>query len=454
MKLDVWLEAFAAPVGTLSRHDDKSLTFTYAPGSQPTQRISMSLPLRDEPYRDADARAFFGNLLFEGRELDRVMAVHGLDRDDIGGLLEHLGADCPGALSVTPEGTGPGKRPGVFPDDYEEIEPARLLSILRSLHFYGRLPDDTRDPSPIAGVQPKLALVARDGRYYVPRAGSRAPSTHILKVSPRTQSETTRHEAALLTLARTVGLDVAEPVPLTFEDDETGAEINAILSTRFDRSFEGAKITRTHCEDFCQALGLPKELKYERNAVQEDRKFSLRAISTIAERSAAPGLFRMTFLQQMLFNLMVGNTDNHGKNGTILYKGTSGTLAPLYDVVPVILDRTVTHRLSFTLGGAEWSEDVTMERLMDAMRDLGFARPRLDRPTRLMLERLASEGPGQLGQVGPLGDKALADAVAAQMTVVEEGLGLGLPIAPRDYYPRLVRDEKPEGGTGGWGGLS
>ena len=139
MRLEVWMEAHATPVGILERRDDKSLAFAYAPGSAPDRRISMSLPVRDAPYGDAACVAFFGNLLFEGRELDRVMAAHGLDRDDIGGLLYHLGADCPGAISVTPQGSGPGKRPGVFPDDYEALDQPRLLGIVRSLHFSGHL---------------------------------------------------------------------------------------------------------------------------------------------------------------------------------------------------------------------------------------------------------------------------------------------------------------------------
>lgn len=33
MKLDVWLEAFEAPVGYLERRDDKSLEFRYAPNA-------------------------------------------------------------------------------------------------------------------------------------------------------------------------------------------------------------------------------------------------------------------------------------------------------------------------------------------------------------------------------------------------------------------------------------
>lgn len=68
-----------------------------------------------------------------------MKAVYTIDRNDVAELLYHLGADCPGAISVTPEGTGPGKRPGIFPDDYQEIPEERMTQIVAALHFNGRL---------------------------------------------------------------------------------------------------------------------------------------------------------------------------------------------------------------------------------------------------------------------------------------------------------------------------
>ena len=441
------MEAYDAPVGVLRRRDDKSMVFTYAEGASPEHRISMSLPVRPEPYGDAACVAFFGNLLFEGRELDRVMAVHAVDRDDVGGLLAHLGADCPGAISITPEGTGPGKRPGVFPDDYLRLDDDHLLSIIRSLHFHGRLPEGERDPSPVAGVQPKLALVAHEGRYYVPREGSGAPTTHILKVSPSDDRSLTRHEAALLALAAKLDIPTAESRYIEFHDPETHADIGAILSTRFDRVFDGARITRIHSEDFCQALGLARALKYERDAERDDHRFSAISVGHIARQSAAPGLFLLAFMRQTLFNLAVGNTDNHAKNGTVLYRGAHGELAPLYDVVPVTMDDRVTHELAFSLGGARLAEDVTVPALEQAMRDLGFARPKLDPSMRKLLARVGSIGVPMFEEAG---GRSLADGVTAQLLVLETALGMDLAVPKRDFFPRKVRDEKVAGATGGW----
>lgn len=451
MRLDVWMESCADPVGLLERRDDKTLSFTYAAGPSRGQRISMSLPVREEPYGDAACIAFFGNLLFEGRELDRVLAAHALDRDDIGGILFHLGGDCPGAISVTPEGTGPGKRPGVFPQDYELLSQDHLLSIVRSLHFNGRLPDSERDPSPIAGVQPKIALVFREGHFYLPRAGSQAPTTHVLKVSPAGDRMLTRHETALLDLARRLGIETTEARNLEISDSETNADINAVLSTRFDRLFDGDVISRVHSEDLCQALGLARSLKYERDARTDHHRFSMSAIGRLADRTAAPGIFRLGFLRQTLFNLAVGNTDNHAKNSSLLYRGTHGALAPLYDVVPVTMDARVTHELAFALGGARMTEDVTVPAIEHAMVELGFARPRFDQAPMKLLTRIATEG---VPFLEARGGKLLADCVAAQICTLEEALGRALSAPKRDYFPRNVRDEPPAGGQGGWTVLS
>jgi serine/threonine-protein kinase HipA len=454
MILDVWLEGFDVPVGAIERRDDKSLVFAYtaaALADPDHSRISMSLPVRAEPYGDAASAAYFGNLLFEGRELDRVVAQHGIDRDDHGALLHHLGADCPGAISVTPEGTGPGKRPGRFPDDYEELSEGRLAEIVRSLHIHGRLPEGTRDPSPIAGVQPKIATLVRDGRHFLPAPGSRAPTTHILKVSPADDPDLTRYEAALLELARHLGIDTAQSRHKSFDGAASGPRISAILSARFDRVFDGDEIRRVHAEDFCQALGLPRQLKYERDAGAGEalRRFSAAAIGRLCDATAQPGKVRLGFLEQTLFNLAVGNTDNHGKNASILYTTPRGVLAPLYDVVPVVMDRRVTHELAFRIGGASYVEDLDREAVHAMMAEIGIRKPRLEGRWEKLLHRISAEGIPLLHERG---GKSLADFVASQLCALEGALGLALEIPDRDYFPRSARDATPA--AGGWGGFS
>lgn len=116
------------------------------------------LTLEREIFRDNEARAFFDNLLQENSSLEAVMAKHDIDRSDIAGLLYYLGRDCPGAISCVPAGEGPGKKPGRLDRDYEILNAKDLAGIMRSLRDERRLPPDTKDPSPLAGVQEKLRL--------------------------------------------------------------------------------------------------------------------------------------------------------------------------------------------------------------------------------------------------------------------------------------------------------
>ncbi|MBK1634744.1 HipA N-terminal domain-containing protein [Rhodovulum adriaticum] len=90
--LDVYLEAVAQPIGQLSSDPEGEMTFTYHAKNLP-HAISISLPVRKEPYGDVATRGFFANLPFENEMRDQVMQRHGLSERDIVGLLYHLGAD-------------------------------------------------------------------------------------------------------------------------------------------------------------------------------------------------------------------------------------------------------------------------------------------------------------------------------------------------------------------------
>lgn len=451
MRMDVWMEGRDTPVGLLTRYEDKSLSFAYADEVAPQNRISMSLPITSQAYGDADCRGYFANLLFEGPQLERVLDGFGLDRGDIGALLWHLGADCPGAVSITPESTGPGKMPGRFPEDYDQLEDARLNQIVLSLHQHRRMPEGERNPSPVAGVQGKIACLMLEGKVWLPKEGSRAPTTHILKVSPNFDPDITRQETALLQIAADIGIDAAETRNIVFDID--GKHINALLSTRFDRDIDikdgEGTIRRLHAEDFCQALGLPPILKYERDAVDPYRRFSAAAVEVVARQTTAPALVIKDFLAQTIFNLLVGNTDNHGKNTSLLYRGRTVLLAPLYDVVPVFMDRRVTHEFSFKHGDAHFAEDFNADALRGLLSDLGFGKPPVKR-TMKQIQQGAKMISDLAARHAP---KDLADALYAQARVIEEALGIDFGLAERDYYDRCARDDASKT-AGGWGAFS
>lgn len=108
----------------------------------------------------------------------------------------------------------------------------------------------------LAGVQDKLPVVFDGQRIGLPRDGT--PSTHILKPAIATVEDSVINEAFCLALARAMQLQTAQ--------SQIGAvgERRFLLVERYDRTLaaNGQRV-RLHQEDFCQALGVVPELKYQ-----------------------------------------------------------------------------------------------------------------------------------------------------------------------------------------------
>lgn len=264
LALDVHMEGTTGPVGQLTRHDDGAVQFHYLTDARPYP-LSLSLPIRSQPYGDAATCGFFANLLFENALRDQVMERYGLDFNDIVGLLFHLGRDCPGAISCVPQGEDPAKQPGNLETDYDALDAEALAEIMTSLRDRRRLPEQTQDPSPLAGVQGKIALARlSDGCYALPKPGQNVPTTHILKVPRLRDMGDVASEHLVTGLMAEVQ---THPVVLGAGD------LQGLLITRFDRIVDGTLVSRLHQEDFAQALGLGLSLKYERNGTPA-RSFS------------------------------------------------------------------------------------------------------------------------------------------------------------------------------------
>ncbi len=394
--------------------------------------------------------AFFSNLLFENEMRDQVMERHGIAERDIVGLLAHLGADCPGAISCVPEGAPPGKRPGCLDVDYEILDGAPEISeavpandfgiatlpvegalarIMASLRDHRRLPHDSDDPSPLAGVQGKVALaVLPNGRLGFPKSGSGAPTTHVLKVPSRASalaSVALEHFATRL-MARAL----QHPVTQTRVLGE--GSLQGLLVTRFDRYVTEGQVHRVHQEDFCQALGFGHTLKYERNG-DEGRAFTAAAIGRLLRATRVPGLARQAFFEITLANMVLGNSDNHAKNHALLYRAAKPDLAPAYDIDPVLLDAGVIHEMSFRIGQARMADDVGHGDLDDFMVALGARGFVKAQQTRLagIVQTLAQAAGGLPRPIG----KGLCDAILQQAHHLSESLELGLDVPEFDAVP-------------------
>jgi serine/threonine-protein kinase HipA len=287
-----------------------------------TPLLSLSLPVRKERFPQGTVRPFLDGLLPEGDPRKAIARDVSVSPDDTYGLIRALGRDFAGAIVIQPADQPPPIAPTTTTAealDSEEIE--ALVRDLRDapLGVGGRVRIS------LAGVQQKLVLTRMpDGRWGRPVDGT--PSTHILKPEIASFPFAVENEAFCMRVARHLGLHVA-PVETTVI-----AGRKLIVVERYDRlvSPDGT-VVRIHQEDFCQALGIPPETKYE-----EDGGPSLLRIARILSAVAAPDSLER-LLAAVTINTIVGNGDAHGKNFSLLHEASGALLmTPLYDVLSTL----------------------------------------------------------------------------------------------------------------------
>ncbi len=444
LTLDVRLDGYAAPIGKLVRAESGNVGFTYSKKHLAIANalpLSLSFPLKDEPYGDVTTRSFFSNLLQErDQPLREVMEKYGIESADFVGLLFYMGADCAGAVSILPEGAPPTKVPGNLETDYDVLSSENLELIVRALHDRRPLPNDLRDPSPLAGVQSKLSiLLLANEQFALPKPGTGAPTTHVMKVPDRDHKADSQRESLSLQLSDQCGITTVPSAQLDV------ADIPVLLTTRFDRGRNAlGQIIRLHQEDFAQALSLPPSLKYERRGI-EGRSFNARAIGGLLNETANPDIGRNTILKLTLFDMLVGNVDGHAKNHALLYgQGTRPNLSPRYDILPTRLDDSFTEEMSYSVGTAKVLDEVDQSQFSKFLSDIGIPRPAAQkRLVTSALDQIVTVLTKQLDGLNRINQKSYADLIAANMRQLLPKLGYPVPKEAQERDAHVVRG-------GGW----
>lgn len=435
MQLEVRLDGFDDPIGTLRSNEGGAAQFAYAAHyvSRPDAlALSVSLPLQREPFEDFATRAYFDNLLQE-RDTARadIIAKYRLSTDDIVGILFHLGKDCAGAVSALPEGSPAIKVPGRLDMDYRAYSDQELREIVEALHRRLPLPADMADPSPLAGVQSKIAVTRlADGSLAEPLHG--APTTHILKVPQERHHRDAAREHAGMKLSASLGFDTAMTELMDIEG------IPVLLVERFDRRTEDGLVTRIHQEDFAQALGLPARHKYQRPERGADG-YNVAAVRSILDRTVDPAGERLKFLNETLFDILIGNVDGHAKNHALFHlPGGRLMTTPRYDVMPTMLDRRTTDEFAYYLGNATSLEAVDATALDDFLADLGFASAAgRKRVLAAAVDRMIGGLNAQITELGRA-DKDFGDMIATNVRTLCRNLRVDIPTPAndRDTYVR------------------
>ncbi|MEG9862839.1 MAG: type II toxin-antitoxin system HipA family toxin [Parvularculales bacterium] len=265
-------------------------------------------------------------------------------------LLGAVGEDCAGAVQLV----RPDRVDEILRDDSQQVEWLTEADIAERLRTLGkdqaawRAARDTGQFS-LAGAQPKTALLYDGQRWGVPYGPT--PTTHILKPPIDGFDGHAENEHLCLTLARILELPAAASEVLKFEDEV------AIVVERYDRDRSINTIRRLHQEDLCQVLGLPPTKKYQNEGGPGCAEIS----EAIRMHSGKPDEDVWTFARAIMLNWIIGGTDAHSKNYSMLIgAGGRARLAPLYDVASILPYDSNPRKLKMAnkIGGKYRLEDV------------------------------------------------------------------------------------------------
>lgn len=340
-ELEVWL--FADRVGTLALVEGR-LNFCYAPDwlSRPNAvALSTSLPLQAEPFDDHKTRPFFAGLLPEGQMRRLIAQQFQVSGQNDFALLDHIGGECAGAVTFLEPGHAlPAP---THSDDVQWLSDEEVVAILDELPRRPMLAGKDGLRLSLAGAQDKLPVVFDGTRIGLPRNGT--PSSHILKPAIHAVEDSVTNEGFCMALAEAMQLMPAK------------SKIHAVLNRsfllveRYDRIADAqGHRQRLHQEDFCQALGVVPEIKYQ-NEGGPDLAQCFELVRRVT-RPSAPQILRL--LDYVIFNALIGNHDAHAKNFSLLYlrgeAGKSPVLAPFYDTLSTAVYPTLTPKMAMKIG--------------------------------------------------------------------------------------------------------
>jgi serine/threonine-protein kinase HipA len=252
-KLNVYL--YKKLTGQLKMDDHGELSFTYDDHylkDKSNPPLSHSLPIQKKPFITKFCRPFFGGLLPEAHMRTAIARQLGISEKNDFALLAAIGGECAGAVMLLPPNTSIEQ----LKPDYKIITKQQVLEILRTMHQRPMIVGEDGIRLSLAGAQDKLPVAFIEGNLAIPING--APSTHILKPINQDFPSLIENECFCLNLAQKIGLNAVH-ASLHYAEN-----IPYLLVKRYDRIETNQGIERLHQEDFCQALGINPEMKYQR----------------------------------------------------------------------------------------------------------------------------------------------------------------------------------------------
>jgi serine/threonine-protein kinase HipA len=332
-------------VGSLSIDDRRQFSFQYSKKwltSPDAFQISISLPMQKEIFSNDKVKSFFSNLLPESAVRELIAKRLGISSKNDFMLLKRIGGECAGAITILPESETPES-----PDQYRYglLSGEQLTGLIKDIPRRPLLAGQDGIRISLAGAQEKLALFYKEPSFYIPENG--APSNFILKPSMAHYQYSIENEYFCMMLAKAVDLNVP-PVGIVKKDTQ-----KVLLIKRYDRILDNDVPKRLHQEDFCQAMGLSHELKYQ----AEGGPGLMACFDLVRAYSANPIKDFQQLLHWVFFNYLIGNMDGHAKNLSFIYRAKQIRLAPFYDMLCTNIYDGLSQKLAMKIGGEnrpEW----------------------------------------------------------------------------------------------------
>jgi serine/threonine-protein kinase HipA len=262
-------------------------------------------------------------------------------------LLGGIGGECAGALILLEPDQIPPAEAHVN-ESIEWLNEDQLLAVLEKLPKRPLLAGESGLRLSLAGAQEKLPVVVKkiklgndkEHSFEIGLPKNNVPSSDILKPEILGVEGSVYNEAFCLALAKELKLSAAT-AQIGQAKDKT-----YLLVERYDRFLNNGQLSRLHQEDFCQALGVAPEHKYQNEGgpTIADGFALVRKVTT----PSAPNLLRL--LDYIIFNCLVGNNDAHAKNFSLLYDKSGVQLAPLYDVLSTAVYPDLTDSMAMKIG--------------------------------------------------------------------------------------------------------
>ena len=347
-KLQVFLEIEGEQkyVGTITGNTYRDACFAYSDeylDSDYCRPISISLPLSGNSFSSEKTKNFFEGLLPEGFSRRAVAEWIKTDVNDYLSILAVLGKECIGAIKIienedTSEDTGYELLSLERVKELAEKGATTSTQILMQTHLS------------LAGASGKVGLYYDNGSWYLPVGD--APSSHIVKQRHVRLKNIVLNEQLCQKTAKKLGINVPESFIVNV-GNRTDREV-LFATERYDRKISTNRFAdkhplprRLHQEDFSQAMGIPADRKYEK----ENEGYLRRMFEVVRENTTNPIVEMMNLWKMICFSYLVGNTDSHIKNYSLLYsENLRGIeLAPAYDIVSTRVYNT-TDEMSFYIG--------------------------------------------------------------------------------------------------------